>query len=130
VQLGDFLRSDNAKWAVAYCKLLPQRKEEWQTLANAATPPKTCKQRQGPMVSGDGSLTLKTQQAALHHLLDQLPGLESFLMQHVNATVSGGLGWQLDALPPSVHAAACHHHVEVVLSGRQQLKLDILNAGT
>jgi hypothetical protein len=57
VQLGDFLRSDNAKWAEAYCKLLPQNKEEWQTLKR--------KQSLGPMISGDGSLTLKIQQAAL-----------------------------------------------------------------
>jgi hypothetical protein len=130
VQLGDFLRSDNAKWALAYCKLLPQSKQEWQALANVASPPKNCKQSQGKIISGGGSPTLKIQQAALHHLLDQLPALESFLMQHVNATVSGGLDRQLDVLPPSVHAAACNHHVEVVQSGRQQLKLDILNAGT
>jgi hypothetical protein len=130
VQLGDFLRSNNAKWALAYYKLLPQSKEEWQALTKVASPAKRRKQSQGQMVVGDGSPTLTIQQAALHHLLDQLPGLESLLMEHVNATVSGGLGRQLDALPPSVHAAACNHHVEVVQSGRQQLRLDILNAGT
>jgi hypothetical protein len=125
VQLCDFLGSDNAKWAEAYCKLLPQNKEDWQTLANVASPPTKRKQGLGPMDSGDGSLTLKTQQAALHHLLDKLPHWESLLMQHVNATISGGLGRQLDVLPPSLHAAACNHHVEVVQSGRRQLKLDI-----
>jgi hypothetical protein len=124
------LRSDNAKWAEAYCKLLPQSQEEWQTLVSVATPPRKCKLSVGPMESGDGSLTRKTQQAALHHLLDQLPGWESVLMQHVNATISGGLGRQLDVLPPSLHTAACNHHVELVQSGRRQLKLDIFFAST
>jgi hypothetical protein len=130
VQLGDFLGSNNAKWAEAYCKLLPQSKEEWQTLANVASPPTKRKQSLGPMDSGGGPLTLKTQQAALHHLLDQLPHWGSLLRKHVNATISGGLGRQLDVLPPSLHAAACNHHVEEVQSGRRQLKLDNSNAGT
>jgi hypothetical protein len=51
-------------------------------------------------------------------------------MQHVNATISGGLGRQLDVLPPSLHATACNHHVEEVQSGRRQLELDNLISGT
>jgi hypothetical protein len=70
VQLREFFI---AKWAVAYCKLLPQSKAEWLTLTKVASPPKKCKQSQVPMVSGDSSL--KIQQAALHNLLHQLPAL-------------------------------------------------------
>jgi hypothetical protein len=36
----------------------------------------------------DNSVHLQTQKAALHHLVNHFPYLESMLMQHVNATVS------------------------------------------
>jgi hypothetical protein len=76
------------------------------------------------MIQAD-SLPLKTQQAALHQLLNQLPRFESLLIHHVNATIPKRLDRQLDVLPPSAHAAACTYHLEILPSGRRHLKLDI-----
>jgi hypothetical protein len=74
----------------------------------------------------------KTQLAALNrrHLFDQLPCLESLLMQHLKSTVSEGLGRQLDFPPPSVHAATCKNHLVVLPSGGRHLKLDLSSEAT
>jgi hypothetical protein len=100
VQLGDFLRSDNDKWIVAYCKFLPQSEVEWSALDAEPSPPLKCTRSQTATCARGDSLTIKTQQAALHHLLNHHPCLEVILMQHVKATVSTELVKQLKVLPP------------------------------
>jgi hypothetical protein len=110
VQLGEFLKADNHNWIMAFCKFLPRSKQEWQALAYDAAhqqDPRSQKARG----AGNDSVTFQTQKAALHHMVNHLPCLESVLMQHVNATVSNDLEWQLHVLPPSLHAAACNSHL-------------------
>jgi hypothetical protein len=72
-------------------------------------------------LAGDDSL-LQTQEAAFHHLVNHFPRLESMLMNHVNATISEELSWQLHFLPPILHAAACKSHLKTLPTGRQHLK--------
>jgi hypothetical protein len=122
VQLGAFLESDNHNWIMVYNKFLPQNTWQWGCLASHAQDPRI----QMARIVGDNS-ALQTQNAALHHLVNHSPCLESMLMQHVNATVPEGLGQQQDVLPPSLHAIACNSHLKTLPSGRRNLKLDIIS---
>jgi hypothetical protein len=122
MQLGEFLESDNHNWILAFCKFLPQSEGEWKALGSCPKAPAMQVMRS----EGNDSL-LRTQKAALHHLVNHLPRLESMLRNHVNSTIPEELGQQLGVLPPILHAAACKSHLKTLPTGRRHLKLDIVS---